>query len=298
MVYLQGINAHLVILDTALPEYPPTPSEQRHTEPNTVLTYVEVVPNTKFSIFLEIPSHTPPRIGDAFFFRIFVDGVLNSEVFHRDLGPGRSIAGYLNGKGSEHPLSFPHVAVDLNESEEVADAESWDDKEVVLQISQARLGKASADDAGFGEADESIEPAGGSDSVFAFTFKYRPRLILRSILNISKLERSGPAPWDESASMFADPDAHPADAEWKKSLWRNDSPELYCYCRKIKDQKVVSCDNDDCKIHSFHWGCVGVTQEPEFLWFCPDCKDLKEVTVGGQTGFLGPWGDPDCRCGV
>jgi inhibitor of growth protein 4 len=51
---------------------------------------------------------------------------------------------------------------------------------------------------------------------------------------------------------------------------------VYCYCKKVSHGQMVCCDNEDCDILWYHFGCVGLTQAPQGEWFCPECtKKLK-----------------------
>lgn len=54
------------------------------------------------------------------------------------------------------------------------------------------------------------------------------------------------------------------------TLYHRDETE-YCICRQISYGEMVACDNEDCEIEWFHYGCVGVTQPPKGKWYCPDC---------------------------
>lgn len=48
----------------------------------------------------------------------------------------------------------------------------------------------------------------------------------------------------------------------------------YCHCKRISFGEMIACDNPDCPIEWFHFGCVGMTAEnrPKNDWFCPDCR--------------------------
>jgi len=36
---------------------------------------------------------------------------------------------------------------------------------------------------------------------------------------------------------------------------------------------MVGCDNPDCDIEWFHFGCVGITENVQKgKWFCPSCR--------------------------
>jgi len=46
---------------------------------------------------------------------------------------------------------------------------------------------------------------------------------------------------------------------------------VYCICRRVSFGQMVGCENQDCMIEWFHFGCVGLTAEPQ-KWYCPDCS--------------------------
>jgi len=49
---------------------------------------------------------------------------------------------------------------------------------------------------------------------------------------------------------------------------------VYCYCRQVSYGPMVACDNDNCEREWFHFGCVGLTDEPKGKWYCPDCRKI------------------------
>lgn len=49
----------------------------------------------------------------------------------------------------------------------------------------------------------------------------------------------------------------------------------YCFCNQVSYGEMVACDNPSCKIEWFHFGCVGLKEQPKGKWFCPDCAGLK-----------------------
>ncbi|XP_041350155.1 inhibitor of growth protein 3-like [Gigantopelta aegis] len=54
--------------------------------------------------------------------------------------------------------------------------------------------------------------------------------------------------------------------------WQSDPNEpRYCVCNQVSYGDMVGCDNDDCPIEWFHYGCVGLSQAPKGKWFCPQC---------------------------
>jgi hypothetical protein len=52
---------------------------------------------------------------------------------------------------------------------------------------------------------------------------------------------------------------------------------VYCTCRRVSFGQMVGCENEECLIEWFHFGCVGLTEEPS-KWYCPDCS-AKGFTV-------------------
>ncbi|XP_064633598.1 inhibitor of growth protein 3-like [Lineus longissimus] len=59
----------------------------------------------------------------------------------------------------------------------------------------------------------------------------------------------------------------PAGVEW---TYDPNEPR-YCVCNQVSYGDMVGCDNDDCPIEWFHYGCVGLTQAPKGKWYCPQC---------------------------
>lgn len=45
----------------------------------------------------------------------------------------------------------------------------------------------------------------------------------------------------------------------------------YCLCHQVSYGEMIGCDNQDCPIEWFHFGCVGLTSKPKGKWFCPKC---------------------------
>ena len=50
-----------------------------------------------------------------------------------------------------------------------------------------------------------------------------------------------------------------------------DDQRLYCFCHQVSYGSMVGCDDKDCPHEWFHWGCVGLTEEPKGKWYCPSC---------------------------
>lgn len=54
----------------------------------------------------------------------------------------------------------------------------------------------------------------------------------------------------------------------------------YCLCNQVSYGDMVACDNPDCKIEWFHFGCVGVKEQPKGKWYCSDCAGLQKRRKG------------------
>ena len=51
--------------------------------------------------------------------------------------------------------------------------------------------------------------------------------------------------------------------------------EVYCYCRQVSYGEMIGCDNEECPNEWFHLNCVGLSEPPRGIWFCPDCLNTK-----------------------
>ncbi|XP_050372284.1 PHD finger protein ING1 [Argentina anserina] len=49
----------------------------------------------------------------------------------------------------------------------------------------------------------------------------------------------------------------------------------YCSCNQVSYGDMVACDNPNCKIEWFHFGCVGLKDQPKGKWYCSDCAKLR-----------------------
>lgn len=54
----------------------------------------------------------------------------------------------------------------------------------------------------------------------------------------------------------------------------------YCFCNQISYGEMVACDNPNCKIEWFHFGCVGLKEQPKGKWYCSDCAVVKNRRKG------------------
>ncbi len=48
----------------------------------------------------------------------------------------------------------------------------------------------------------------------------------------------------------------------------------YCLCQQVSYGEMIGCDNNDCPIEWFHFGCMGLTTKPKGKWYCPKCVGL------------------------
>ncbi|KAG6783143.1 hypothetical protein POTOM_012581 [Populus tomentosa] len=54
----------------------------------------------------------------------------------------------------------------------------------------------------------------------------------------------------------------------------------YCFCNQVSYGDMIACDNPDCKIEWFHFGCVGLKEKVKGKWYCSDCAPLKNRRRG------------------
>ncbi|MFS7988911.1 putative chromatin regulator PHD family [Helianthus anomalus] len=54
----------------------------------------------------------------------------------------------------------------------------------------------------------------------------------------------------------------------------------YCFCNQVSYGEMVACDNPDCKIEWFHYGCVGLKEQPKGKWYCSDCSGMQKRRKG------------------
>jgi hypothetical protein len=48
----------------------------------------------------------------------------------------------------------------------------------------------------------------------------------------------------------------------------------YCLCQQVSYGEMIGCDNNDCPIEWFHFGCMELTTKPKGKWYCPKCLPL------------------------
>ncbi|XP_059148615.1 inhibitor of growth protein 3-like isoform X2 [Physella acuta] len=72
--------------------------------------------------------------------------------------------------------------------------------------------------------------------------------------------------------QVASVDTEDPSADVQVDEWSADPNEpRYCLCNQVSYGEMVGCDNNDCPIEWFHYGCVGLSQAPKGKWYCPQC---------------------------
>lgn len=58
------------------------------------------------------------------------------------------------------------------------------------------------------------------------------------------------------------------------------APSSYCLCKTDRVDNMIACDNPECKVEWYHFGCVGLTHLPDehHKWYCPDCTSKAGVS--------------------
>ncbi|ERN15806.1 PHD finger protein ING1 isoform X1 [Amborella trichopoda] len=54
----------------------------------------------------------------------------------------------------------------------------------------------------------------------------------------------------------------------------------YCFCNQVSYGEMIACDNTYCKIEWFHFGCVGLKEQPRGKWYCSSCLGLQKRRKG------------------
>ena len=58
-----------------------------------------------------------------------------------------------------------------------------------------------------------------------------------------------------------------------------ETEETFCSCGRISFGEMVCCDNPQCALEWFHFGCVGLTEAPIGAWLCPVCTLLQGSAI-------------------
>ena len=51
----------------------------------------------------------------------------------------------------------------------------------------------------------------------------------------------------------------------------------YCVCHQVSYGEMIGCDNPECAIEWFHFGCVGLTHKPKGKWYCTVCTEKRKA---------------------
>lgn len=61
------------------------------------------------------------------------------------------------------------------------------------------------------------------------------------------------------------------DAPPKEGEREGGGEDHICICRDRTCGDMVKCDNSACPLQWFHYECVGLSTQPQGVWFCPYC---------------------------
>ncbi|XP_050220340.1 PHD finger protein ING1 isoform X1 [Mercurialis annua] len=81
-----------------------------------------------------------------------------------------------------------------------------------------------------------------------------------------------------TASLTAATSTNPTGMELDCPVDPNEP--TYCFCQQVSYGEMVACDNPNCPIEWFHFGCVGLKEQPKGKWYCSDCAALKNRRKG------------------
>jgi len=70
----------------------------------------------------------------------------------------------------------------------------------------------------------------------------------------------------------------------RKSTTKEEEEETYCTCKQVSYGEMIACDNDDCEIVWFHFGCVNLKIKPKKgkKWYCQQCRGEKSTVMKTQ----------------
>lgn len=60
----------------------------------------------------------------------------------------------------------------------------------------------------------------------------------------------------------------------------------YCYCQQVSHGEMIGCDDPECALEWFHYGCVGLTEAPKGKWFCRDCLEKRKKKYKKHSSVL------------
>ena len=62
------------------------------------------------------------------------------------------------------------------------------------------------------------------------------------------------------------------DKETSAAAAEESDDQVWCVCRKEEYGRMILCENSNCKIGWFHFGCVGLSRKPPGMWYCAECR--------------------------
>ncbi|GFO43959.1 inhibitor of growth protein [Plakobranchus ocellatus] len=123
-----------------------------------------------------------------------------------------------------------------------------------------------------GSAPATPEPAPRSQRTKKQTTKAAALMLAQQQQAAAAAAAAAAAQAQPAAAQGAGGDLEDMSGDIQVDEWNADPNEpRYCLCNQVSYGEMVGCDNNDCPIEWFHYGCVGLTQAPKGKWFCPQC---------------------------
>ncbi|CAK9302691.1 unnamed protein product [Gordionus sp. m RMFG-2023] len=101
-----------------------------------------------------------------------------------------------------------------------------------------------------------------------------PNTSLDKLNQFSSLHKSSPAVNDSPTNLLPSTSSFPSFSHPSQILDMPVDPNepTYCVCHQVSYGEMIGCDNLDCLVEWFHFGCVGLTHKPKGKWYCPTCS--------------------------
>lgn len=102
----------------------------------------------------------------------------------------------------------------------------------------------------------------------ALSMHGRPRKLtnrMEEMIHMSERKEKERKKKDEDVPVVA-----AADEDLENSEESDD--HAWCLCQKPSSGDMICCDNESCHIQWFHFACIGLTESPAGVWYCPNCR--------------------------
>jgi hypothetical protein len=115
-----------------------------------------------------------------------------------------------------------------------------------------------------------------NDSSLRFGFSWTPATRKEreqvSDYYISKLETSRTSKPSLSDSSLSNVEKRHVTHPGPRGNEHKSDGRRFCSCQQIKSSNMIACSNGNCEDQWFHWECVGLVEEPNGDWLCPNCS--------------------------